>query len=66
MPWHTKVFYETHIINYALERSDPKEQARVIADSIGRFINDAEFAKTILDDVKKISEGVYLLIYLKK
>ncbi|MBY9018113.1 MAG: hypothetical protein KGD66_04700 [Candidatus Lokiarchaeota archaeon] len=60
MPWRTNIYYETHIVNYALERSDPKEQIKVISDSIVRFINDAEFAKTILDNVKKISEKDFM------
>lgn len=60
MPWYTNIYYETHIINYALERTDPKEQTKIISDSIGRFINDAEFAKTILDGVKKISEKEFM------
>ncbi len=56
IPWRTNLYYETHIINYALERTDPKEQTKIISDSIKRFINDSEYAKTILDGVKKISE----------
>jgi len=60
MPWYTNIYYETHIINYALERADPKEQTKIISDSIGRFISDSEFAKTILDGVKKISEKEFM------
>ena len=60
MPWRTNVYYETHIINYALERTDPKEQTKIISDSIKRFINDSEFAKTVLDGVKKISEKNFM------
>jgi len=60
MPWRTNIYYETHVINYALERKDPKEQAKIISDSIVRFIKDSEFAKTILDDVKKISEKDFM------
>ncbi len=60
MPWYTSIAYETHIINYALKRTDPKEQTKIISDSIGRFISDSEFAKTILDGVKKISEKEFI------
>lgn len=60
MPWHTNIYYETHIINYALERTDPKEQTKIISDSIVRFISDSEFAKTILHDIKKISEKDFM------
>lgn len=60
MPWRTNVYYESHIINYALERKDPIDQTKVIYDSIVRFINDSEFAKTLLDDVKKISEKEFM------
>ncbi|MHA1105070.1 MAG: hypothetical protein ACTSPN_05025 [Promethearchaeota archaeon] len=60
MPWRTNIYYETHVINYALERTDPKEQTKIISDSIVRFISDSEFAKTILDNVKKISEKDFM------
>ena len=60
MPWRTNVYYESHIINYALERKDPMEQTKIISDSIVRFISDSEFAKTILDDVRKISEKDFM------
>lgn len=60
MPWRTSLYYETHIINYALERTDPKEQTKIISDSITRFISDSEFAKTILEGVKKISEKDFM------
>ncbi|MCJ7650349.1 MAG: hypothetical protein MUP85_17205, partial [Candidatus Lokiarchaeota archaeon] len=54
------IYYETHIINYALERKDPKEQTKILSDSIVRFINDSVFAKAILDGVKKISEKDFM------
>ncbi|MBY9003190.1 MAG: hypothetical protein KGD73_04400 [Candidatus Lokiarchaeota archaeon] len=60
MPWRTNLYYETHIINFALERKDPKEQTKIISDSITRFINDSEFAKTILEGVKKITEKDFM------
>ncbi len=60
MPWRTSVFYETNIINYALERTDREEQVKIILDSILRFISDSEFAKTVLENVKKISEKDFM------
>ena len=66
MPWSTNMDYETHILDYALERTDPKEQTKIISDSIRRFISDSEFAKIILDDIKKISEKDFMKILDEK
>jgi hypothetical protein len=56
MPWRTSITYESNIINYAIQKEDPNEQYKVLADSIQRFILDSEVTEQKLKEVKKISE----------
>ena len=56
VPWRVKIDFEKSILSNALGKKDKSEQLQYLAQYINQFISDVEFTKSLLENVKNISE----------
>ncbi|MFX0186386.1 MAG: hypothetical protein ACFE8A_01485 [Candidatus Hodarchaeota archaeon] len=55
-PWDEKLKFEEDILKKALEIIDEEEQLVLIQQAIAKLIKEAEYTKSVLEDVKEIYE----------
>lgn len=55
-PWDEKLKFEENMLKKALEIIDEEEQLVLMQQAIARLIKEAEYAKSVLEDVKEIYE----------
>ena len=55
-PWEEKLKFEENLLKKALEILDEEEQLILMQQDIANLIKDAEYTKSILEDVKEIYE----------
>jgi hypothetical protein len=55
-PWDEKLKFEEDIIKKAVEIIDEEEQLLLMQQGIAKFINEAEYAKNLLENIREIYE----------
>jgi sulfur transfer complex TusBCD TusB component (DsrH family) len=55
-PWDEKLKFEEDLIKKAIEIIDEEEQLLLMQQGIAKFINEAEYTKTLLENIREIYE----------